>query len=89
MAPKKGEAKVLPKKDATKVTKGGKVAKTEKKVGKPRNYDLGNGIYRFSKTRMFHKKAKYKFIGKKNPKVSGKIIYLKGSQFVSYIVNFG
>ncbi|KAK6641548.1 hypothetical protein RUM44_013260 [Polyplax serrata] len=69
MAPKKGEAKVLPKKDATKVTKGGKVAKTEKKVGKPRNYDLGNGIYRFSKTRMFHKKAKYKFIGKKNPKV--------------------
>ncbi|CAH2093405.1 unnamed protein product [Euphydryas editha] len=38
------------------------------KVGKPRNYDLGNGIVRFSKTKMFHKKAKYKFIGKKHPK---------------------
>ncbi|OWR55103.1 large ribosomal subunit protein eL6 [Danaus plexippus] len=38
------------------------------KVGKPRNYDLGNGIMRFSKTKMFHKKAKYKFIGKKHPK---------------------
>lgn len=47
-----------------------KVAKTEgtKKVhkpGKPRNYDLGNGVLRFSKTRMFHKKALYKFLGKK------------------------
>lgn len=38
------------------------------KVGRPRNYDLGNGIMRFSKSRMFHKKAKYKFVGKKNPK---------------------
>lgn len=38
------------------------------KVGKPRNYDLGNGIVRFSKAKMFHKKAKYKFIGKKHPK---------------------
>lgn len=27
------------------------------KVGKPRNYDLGNGIVRFSKTKMFHKKV--------------------------------
>lgn len=25
------------------------------KVGKPRNYDLGNGVVRFSKTKMFHK----------------------------------
>lgn len=25
------------------------------KVGKPRNYDLGNGIVRFSKSKMFHK----------------------------------
>jgi len=46
-------------------------AKTEKpsegtkKFGKPRNYNLGNGVYRFSKTRMFHKKAIYKFVGKK------------------------
>ncbi|XP_034827667.1 large ribosomal subunit protein eL6 [Maniola hyperantus] len=38
------------------------------KLGKPRNYDLGNGVVRFSKTKMFHKKAKYKFIGKKHPK---------------------
>ncbi|XP_060806697.1 large ribosomal subunit protein eL6 [Amyelois transitella] len=38
------------------------------KLGKPRNYDLGNGVVRFSKTKMFHKKAKYKFVGKKNPK---------------------
>ncbi|XP_038213422.1 60S ribosomal protein L6 [Zerene cesonia] len=38
------------------------------KLGKARNYDLGNGIVRFSKTKMFHKTAKYKFVGKKNPK---------------------
>lgn len=36
--------------------------------GKPRNYDLGNGVYRFSRTRMYHKKAIYKFLGKKSPK---------------------
>jgi large subunit ribosomal protein L6e len=40
----------------------------KKKVGKPRNYDLGNGVYRFSRSRMYHKKAVYKFIGKKTPK---------------------
>lgn len=28
------------------------------KVGKPRNYDLGNGVVRFSKTKMFHKKVR-------------------------------
>ncbi|XP_063989536.1 large ribosomal subunit protein eL6-like isoform X2 [Diachasmimorpha longicaudata] len=38
------------------------------KKGRPRNYDLGNGIYRFSRTRMFHKKAVYKFLDKKTPK---------------------
>ncbi|XP_047999312.1 60S ribosomal protein L6 [Leguminivora glycinivorella] len=38
------------------------------KVGKPRNYDLGNGVVRFSKSKMYHKKALYKFVGKKNPK---------------------
>lgn len=47
-------------------------AKTEKggKRGRirPRNYNLGNGVYRFSRTRMFHKKAIYKFIDKKTPK---------------------
>lgn len=41
---------------------------TKKKPGKPRNYDLGNGIYRFSRSRMYHKKALWKFVGKKNPK---------------------
>lgn len=35
---------------------------------RPRNYNLGNGVYRFSRTRMFHKKAIYKFIDKKTPK---------------------
>ncbi|XP_022902823.1 large ribosomal subunit protein eL6 [Onthophagus taurus] len=40
-------------------------SKEVKKPGKPRNYDLGNGIYRFSRTRMYHKKAIYKFLGKK------------------------
>ncbi|KAK0081249.1 hypothetical protein PV325_012513 [Microctonus aethiopoides] len=39
-----------------------------KKRSSPRNYDLGNGVYRFSRTRMFHKKAVYKFLGKKTPK---------------------
>ncbi|XP_014280253.1 large ribosomal subunit protein eL6 [Halyomorpha halys] len=33
-----------------------------------RNYNLGSGVYRFSRTRMFHKKALWKFIGKKTPK---------------------
>lgn len=40
----------------------------KKKVVKPRNYDLGNGIYRFSRSRMYHKKAIYKFVDKKTPK---------------------
>ncbi|XP_003700247.1 ribosomal protein L6 [Megachile rotundata] len=49
-------------------------APSDKKGGRkgpirPRNYDLGNGVYRFSRTRMYHKKAIYKFIGKKTPKV--------------------
>lgn len=48
-----------------------------KKPGKARNYDLGNGVYRFSRTRMFHKKALYKFLGKKTPKtVSFHFIFL-------------
>jgi large subunit ribosomal protein L6e len=40
----------------------------KKKRGIPRNYDLGNGVYRFSRSRMYHKKALYKFIGKKTEK---------------------
>jgi len=41
---------------------------TKRVQGKPRNYDLGNGVYRFSRTRMFHKKEIYKFLDKKTPK---------------------
>jgi len=41
---------------------------TKRLQGKPRNYDLGNGVYRFSRTRMFHKKAIYKFLDKKTLK---------------------
>ena len=51
---------VTPAKEGTK-TKG-------KRPKRPRNYDLGNGVYRFSRSRMYHKKAIYKFIGKKTPK---------------------
>ncbi|XP_014223252.1 60S ribosomal protein L6-like [Trichogramma pretiosum] len=42
--------------------------KSVKKVGKPRNYDLGNGVYRFSRSRTYHKKALWKFQDKKTPK---------------------
>lgn len=31
------------------------------KVGKSRNYDLGNGVVRFSKSKMFHKKVSQLF----------------------------
>ncbi|OXU23907.1 hypothetical protein TSAR_014548 [Trichomalopsis sarcophagae] len=50
-------------KDAASAKKGEK-----KRVSRPRNYNLGNGVYRFSRSRMYHKKAIYKFIGKKTPK---------------------
>nr|BAN20279.1 ribosomal protein L6 [Riptortus pedestris] len=45
-------------------------AAPEKPGRKPqrRNYNLGSGVYRFSRSRMFHKKALWKFIGKKTPK---------------------
>jgi len=49
----------------TAVEKKDKPAEAKKKIGKPRNYNLGNGVYRFSRSRMYHKKALYKFIGKK------------------------
>jgi len=39
--------------------------KKRAKAGKPRNYDLGNGVLRFSRSKMYHKKALYKFTGKK------------------------
>lgn len=53
---------------AAKEFAGEKKVKGKPSRGKPRNYDLGNGVYRFSRTRMFHKKAIYKFLGKKTPK---------------------
>ena len=56
--------------DASSVKKGGKRGRI-----RPRNYDLGNGVYRFSRTRMFHKKAIYKFIGKKTPKTVRYVAY--------------
>lgn len=39
--------------------------KPEEKPKRPRNYDLGNGVVRFSRTRVYHKKALYKFVNKK------------------------
>ena len=36
-----------------------------KNAGKPRNYALECGVYRFGKGKMYHKKAIYKFKGKK------------------------
>lgn len=55
-----------PTKEAPKPAEGAAAAAKKKpKVGKPRNYDLGNGVYRFSRSRMYHKKALYKFVGKK------------------------
>merc|ERR1712241_1082035 len=36
-----------------------------KNAGKPRNYALESGVYRFSRSKMYHKKAVYKFIKKK------------------------
>lgn len=44
------------------------------KKSKPRNYDLGNGVYRFSRSRMYHKKAIYKFLDKKTPKIVSNVI---------------
>ena len=39
-----------------------------KNAGKPRNYALESGVYRFGKGKMYHKKAVYKFIKKKAAK---------------------
>nr|CAD7441999.1 unnamed protein product [Timema bartmani]CAD7458765.1 unnamed protein product [Timema tahoe] len=66
MADTKPKAPPVAKTPAAKTPRGGK--KEKKKRGPSRNYDLGNGVYRFSRTRMYHKKALYKFIGKKTKK---------------------
>lgn len=39
-----------------------------KNVGKPRNYALESGVYRFGKSKTYHKKAVYKYIKKKTAK---------------------
>ena len=46
------------------------MAKTpkNKNVGKPRNYALESGVYRFGKSATYHKKAVYKFTKKTTPK---------------------
>merc|ERR1712002_175833 len=41
---------------------------TATKAGKPRNYALASGVYRFGKGKMYHKKALYKKIKRQVPK---------------------
>jgi large subunit ribosomal protein L6e len=36
-----------------------------KNAGKSRNYALASGVYRFGKSKTYHKKAIYKFLKKK------------------------
>merc|ERR1712071_10205 len=49
--------------------KRSKMAKN-KNAGKPRNYALESGVYRFGKGSMYHKKAIYKFKTKKTKKTA-------------------
>ena len=45
-----------------------------KNVGKPRNYALESGVYRFGRSATYHKKAIYKFAKKKaTPKAVSQI----------------
>merc|ERR1712032_1273402 len=44
----------------------GKAMAKNKNAGKPRNYALESGVYRFGKGSMYHKKAIYKFTKKAN-----------------------
>ncbi|XP_054282118.1 60S ribosomal protein L6 [Macrosteles quadrilineatus] len=63
------ETKVKPKDGKVVRPKPGTIkANGKKSYGNPRNYDLGTGVYRFSRSKMYHKKALWKFMGKKNPK---------------------
>merc|ERR1712110_176363 len=39
-----------------------------KNAGKPRNYALEGGVYRFGRSKMYHKKDAYKFLKKKAAK---------------------
>ncbi|XP_067014806.2 large ribosomal subunit protein eL6 [Anabrus simplex] len=65
-SPKSDAAKPKPEKVAGKPS--APADEKKRKRGHSRNYDLGNGVYRFSRSRMYHKKALYKFVGKKTPK---------------------
>ncbi|CAG0904142.1 unnamed protein product [Cyprideis torosa] len=58
---------MAPKKGSKKAEKSGA---GEGKIRKPRNYEITPGVLRFSKSRMFHKKALYKKVkhGKRDPK---------------------
>uniref|UniRef100_A0A4D5R9D7 Large ribosomal subunit protein eL6 n=1 Tax=Scolopendra viridis TaxID=118503 RepID=A0A4D5R9D7_SCOVI len=75
------ETKATPKKAEDKGAVEKKEAKTKpKKPGKPRNYDLGNGVYRFSRSRMYKKRALYKKIKKdqtKKPKPKRPSLFVK------------
>uniref|UniRef100_A0A646QEI6 Large ribosomal subunit protein eL6 n=1 Tax=Hemiscolopendra marginata TaxID=943146 RepID=A0A646QEI6_9MYRI len=75
------ETKPTPKKAEGKGVVEKKDAKTKpKKPGKPRNYDLGNGVYRFSRSRMYKKRALYKKIKKdqtKKPKPKKPSLFVK------------
>merc|ERR1711976_708436 len=44
------------------------MAPKNKNVGKPRNYALESGVYRFGKSKTYHKKAVYKFLKKETAK---------------------
>lgn len=72
-------------KDAATAKKGEK-----KRVSRPRNYDLGNGVYRYSRSRMYHKKAIYKFVGKKTPKKVNQpvLIYKKSNILINRSVEY-
>ncbi|CAH0549024.1 unnamed protein product [Brassicogethes aeneus] len=56
---------VVTKKQSPEAAKAAGKTPEFKKSGRARNYDLGNGVLRFSRAKMFHKKALYKFVGKK------------------------
>lgn len=43
---------------------GKKAARVKPKQGRPRNYKLPTGVYRFSRSRMIKKRALYRYMGK-------------------------
>jgi large subunit ribosomal protein L6e len=65
----------LPKKPAPERTPGPRRPKIQRKIkvkqGRPRNYEITPGIMRFSKSRMYHKRARYLKINSK-PKILAK-----------------